>query len=87
MQIDIIDEGAGFSGNDLPRVFERLYRGDASRYRQPTAENVATLGRSSGSGLGLAIVQQIVQAHGGTVNAQNHPETGGAWLQIHLPYT
>jgi len=86
MQIDIIDEGAGFSGNDLPRVFERLYRGDASRYRQPIANNVATLGRSSGSGLGLAIVQQIVQAHGGTVKAQNHPETGGAWLQIQLPY-
>jgi two-component system phosphate regulon sensor histidine kinase PhoR len=85
MQIDIIDEGAGFSGNDLPRVFERLYRGDVSRYRQPTSENVTTLGRSSGSGLGLAIVQQIVQAHGGTVNAKNHPETGGAWLQIQLP--
>jgi two-component system, OmpR family, phosphate regulon sensor histidine kinase PhoR len=40
---------------------------------------------SSGSGLGLAIVKQIIEAHHGTVKASNHPETGGAWLQIVLP--
>ncbi len=38
-----------------------------------------------GSGLGLAIVQQIVTNHGGFVQAQNHPETGGAWFRILLP--
>lgn len=38
-----------------------------------------------GSGLGLAIAQQIVLAHGGTIRARNHPQTGGAWLQIRLP--
>ncbi|NJK40541.1 MAG: HAMP domain-containing histidine kinase [Acaryochloridaceae cyanobacterium SU_2_1] len=40
---------------------------------------------SSGSGLGLAIAQQIVVAHGGLICASNHPQTGGAWLQIQLP--
>jgi two-component system, OmpR family, phosphate regulon sensor histidine kinase PhoR len=39
----------------------------------------------SSSGLGLAIVEQIVEAHLGSVTASNHPETGGAWLQVRLP--
>jgi two-component system phosphate regulon sensor histidine kinase PhoR len=37
------------------------------------------------SGLGLSIVRQIVEAHHGSVSASNHPETGGAWLQVYLP--
>jgi len=37
------------------------------------------------SGLGLAIVRQIVEAHQGVVRASNHPQTGGAWLQVFLP--
>jgi hypothetical protein len=41
--------------------------------------------RSGSSGLGLAIVRQIVEAHHGSVSANNHPETGGAWLQVFLP--
>lgn len=85
IQIDIIDAGTGFSDSDLPHVFERLYRGDASRQKQQGASETLTLAGSSGSGLGLSIVQQIILAHGGTVQARNHPETGGAWLQIKLP--
>ncbi|NJL84151.1 MAG: PAS domain-containing protein [Chloroflexaceae bacterium] len=86
VQIHIIDSGSGFAAADLPYVFERLYRGDASRQRpsQATANAIPPfLGR--GSGLGLAIAQQIVQAHGGLITAKNHPETGGAWLEISLP--
>ncbi len=78
VQFNIIDSGPGFPDSDLPHVFERLYRVDAARTRKPDSLN-------KGSGLGLAIVQQIVLAHGGSVKARNHPDTGGAWLQVALP--
>ena len=78
LEINIIDAGTGFAPADLPHLFERFYRGDASR----TRESHST---ANGSGLGLAIVQQIVTAHGGSVQAKNHPETGGAWIKIDLP--
>jgi two-component system phosphate regulon sensor histidine kinase PhoR len=81
IKIDIIDSGTGFTSADLPYVFQRLYRGDKSRTRQASCSVPA----SRGSGLGLAIVQQIIQAHGGSITAKNHPETGGAWLEINLP--
>jgi two-component system phosphate regulon sensor histidine kinase PhoR len=84
-QIDIIDAGAGFVESDLPYVFERLYRGDTSRQKQKNSSQPSSLTGSSGSGLGLSIVRQIIQAHGGTVQAKNHPQSGGAWLQIKLP--
>lgn len=50
------------------------------------ASDAQTAPTSSGSGLGLAIVRQIVEAHQGRVQANNHPETQGGWLQIFLPY-
>ncbi len=85
IQVDIIDSGSGFLESDLPYVFERLYRGDPSRQQESTSKRSQSLGTGSSSGLGLSIVQAIIQAHGGTINAKNHPETGGAWLQIKLP--
>lgn len=89
VEVDIIDCGPGFPESDLPHVFERLYRGDPSRKRQPnsvTDSEGKPTPTTNGSGLGLAIVRQIVIAHGGSVTAKNHPETGGAWLKIELPY-
>jgi len=88
VEINIIDCGPGFPELDLPYVFERLYRGDLSRTRQTTTPESEGTSKSSttGSGLGLAIVRQIILAHGGSVIAKNHPQTGGAWLKIELPY-
>ena len=81
--IDLYDDGAGFTPTDLPHIFDRLYRGDISRQRQPTSNT--TIAQTTGSGLGLAIVRQIMLAHQGTIVANNHPTTGGAWFQIRLP--
>ncbi len=83
VQVDMIDAGCGFSDEELPHIFDRLYRGESSRNR-PSQSQQNTETSSSGSGLGLTIVQEIIQAHGGSITASNHPETGGAWLQIQL---
>lgn len=88
VMINIIDYGTGFESNDLPYVFERLYRGDTSRAREINTEHLSnqqTQSFTSGSGLGLAIVKQIILAHGGNVTAKNHPQTGGGWLIVELP--
>jgi signal transduction histidine kinase len=42
--------------------------------------------RRGGTGLGLSIVQRVVDEHGGTIDAQNHPN-GGAFVQVHFPIT
>ncbi|MBV5261793.1 histidine kinase [Synechococcus moorigangaii CMS01] len=80
--VDVIDQGVGFHPEDLPFVFERLYRGDQARTRPGDNANLR-----QGSGLGLAIVQEIITAHGGTITARNHPTYHGAWLTFTLPLT
>jgi two-component system phosphate regulon sensor histidine kinase PhoR len=88
-EINIYDDGDGFALADLPYIFDRLYRGDLSRNRQSAEPISSSAGATSlsiaGSGLGLAIVRQIILAHGGTICADNHPKTGGAWIQVVLP--
>ena len=73
LEIAVTDTGRGIPPEALSRVFDRFYRADSSRH--------ATTG---GSGLGLAIVQAIVEAHGGTIRAENAPQ-GGARIIFTIP--
>ncbi|AFY46748.1 histidine kinase [Nostoc sp. PCC 7524] len=84
LEINLIDSGVGFASEDLPHIFERFYRGDKARTHTPMPES-NSMGAMVGNGLGLAIVRQIVLAHGGSIKAMNHPETGGAWMQLLFP--
>jgi two-component system, OmpR family, phosphate regulon sensor histidine kinase PhoR len=81
LEINLIDSGVGFSETDLPHIFERFYRGDKARTHSPLTES-NSVGSIVGNGLGLAIVRQILLAHGASIKAMNHPETGGAWMQL-----
>ena len=69
----VTDHGPGIPTQDQSSVFERFWRGDASRHRQ-----------TGGSGLGLAIVASIVAAHGGTSDVISTPGAGTT-LRIRLP--
>jgi signal transduction histidine kinase len=70
-RLTVRDDGPGFAPSDLPHVFERFRRGQASR-------------DLPGSGLGLAIVAEIAQLHGGEVRAA-HREPHGAILTVEIP--
>jgi signal transduction histidine kinase len=67
------DYGAGVSEDFLPQMFERFSRADSSRARH-----------SGGSGLGLSIARAICEAHGGSLQAENHPQHGMRFI-LHLP--
>ena len=67
------DNGPGVSDDQLPHLFERLYRVDASR-----------TGSTGGSGLGLSIVASLVHAHGGSIRAYG-VRPNGLGLEIGLP--
>jgi signal transduction histidine kinase len=71
--VSVQDSGEGISEADMPRIFDRFYRGEKSR-------NQAT----GGSGLGLAIAKGIIEAHGGTIQAEA-AEGKGARFSFTLP--
>ena len=61
-RVEVWDTGAGIEPADLPRIFDRFYRGEKSRGDAATH-----------AGLGLAIVKRIVDLHGGTIEASSRP--------------
>jgi signal transduction histidine kinase len=61
VMIAVADNGKGIPKQDLPHVFERLYKCDTARSQK-------------GSGLGLSIVQQLVEKMGGSISVQSEPD-------------
>jgi signal transduction histidine kinase len=66
VEIAVRDQGPGIPPEDLPRIWDRLYRGDRSRSQR-------------GLGLGLSLVQAIAHAHGGTAAVVSSPGQGAAF--------
>jgi signal transduction histidine kinase len=65
------DTGRGIPAAELPRIWDRLFRGDRSRTER-------------GLGLGLSLVKAIVEAHGGTVHVESEPAVGSTFT-VALP--
>jgi two-component system, chemotaxis family, CheB/CheR fusion protein len=73
-QIQVSDTGKGLPADVLPHIFERFYQ-----------SNSTTTKAEQGLGLGLSIVQQLVNLHGGTVQAESRGAGQGATLTVRLP--
>jgi two-component system, OmpR family, sensor histidine kinase KdpD len=70
LYIQVMDRGPGFPPMELPYVFNKFYRGGDAK--------------AGGTGLGLSIVKGFVEAHNGTVTAENRTN-GGARFSIKIP--
>jgi signal transduction histidine kinase len=67
--IEVADEGPGISGDDIERIFERFQQGGSG---------------DGGTGLGLAIARSIVDAHGGSIRAEQRAPHG-CRMVVELP--
>lgn len=85
--IDIVDEGDGIQAENIDRIFERFYT-DRQHMMDVDPEQYMQQDFGDNSGLGLSICKQIVEAHQGTIMAENivvNEEVLGAKFSIRLP--
>jgi two-component system OmpR family sensor kinase len=73
VRMQVIDTGQGIAPADLPRVFDRFYRADPARGRNP-----------GGAGLGLAVAKRIAESHGGEITCRSEPGQGTE-IDVRLP--
>jgi signal transduction histidine kinase len=71
--VSISDSGKGIPREDLTHIFEPFYRVDKSRSRN-----------TGGYGIGLSLCKTIMDAHGGTINAESNPPDEGTVMRIHF---
>ena len=74
VEVSVRDDGEGIGSEFVPHVFDRFCQEDGSRTR-----------RHGGLGLGLTLVRQIVEAHGGTVEADSEGKGRGTTVTVRLP--
>jgi signal transduction histidine kinase len=65
IELIVADDGPGIPETELPRIFDRLWRGDKSRARS-----------TGGAGLGLSIARQLIESQGGKITARNRSPQG-----------
>jgi signal transduction histidine kinase len=70
--ISVADNGRGIASDNIPYIFERLYKQDEAR-------------GVKGSGLGLSITQELVKAHGGSITVKSLPYKSTEFI-IRLPF-
>jgi len=69
--LEVTDTGAGIAAEDLPRIFDRFFRGQRAA-------------QISGSGIGLTVAAELVQAHGGRLTARSETTGPGQGTQMTL---
>ena len=72
-ELEVQDHGIGIAESDLPRLFERQFRGELARRH-----------RADGTGLGLAIAASLTRVHGGDIRMESR-EGEGSTVRLRLP--